>query len=420
MRGADLGDLLSLPSAPEDLRATSVSSQSGSSDLSSASSSTSSFYSPSSFVPANLADKVSSLFSITAPLSASSSSSLSSASSRFTHSPSPVSDEAELLDAELDELQQQRQWAATDPKLHSAALATQHAQRTAATILSSASASSLATSASAADAIAQAHSADGLFHAAAASSTVDSHLSAHPIQSAAAAFPTATYSSLPAQSATLQRPLSSHAAHPSAAAASSLDDPLSAASSCSSSSSSSSCRAIDHTRITPAELHGRYTLVRYLGSGSYGHVHVARDSSGREVAIKKIVAIFDNLTNAKRLLREIKILRMLQHCNVISLREILPPVDPQRFDDLLIVFEFVETDLQKLIHSDQPFSNDHVQYFLYQLLCGVKYIHSGHVIHRDLKPANVLVNSDCSMRICDFVSSTHTHSARQHTLDAAA
>ena len=119
---------------------------------------------------------------------------------------------------------------------------------------------------------------------------------------------------------------------------------------------------------------------------------------------------------------------MLNQANVIRLLEILPPVQPACFDDLLIVFEFVETDLQKLIHSDQPFTNDHVQYFLYQLLCGVRYIHSAHIIHRDLKPANVLVNSDCSLKICDFGLARSTGGApdlcqtplpQQSTLSAA-
>ena len=409
MRQPDDGDLLALPCAPDDLRSSSVNSQSTASELSSSSSS-SSFYSPSSFVPTNLADKVSSLFSLTAPLSASSASSISSTSSRFPGSPSPVSSEAELLDAELDELQHGAEWSAADlvmaGKLPTGALTHQQAQQAAAAILSSTS--SLSSAAAASKLSAASASLASAASLSSSNTVTHSRKDTFPSSSSSssslpAASQQSVHSTLPPSSqhlhSTAHHP-SSHATQSSAAVPHTLDDPLSSASSCSSASSTSS-RAIDHTRITTAELHGRYTLVRYLGSGSYGHVHVARDPTGKEVAIKKIVNIFDNLTNAKRLLREIKILRMLQHVNVISLREILPPVDPTRFDDLLIVFEFVETDLQKLIHSDQPFSNDHVQYFLYQLLCGVKYIHSGHIIHRDLKPANVLVNSDCSLKICE-------------------
>ena len=44
----------------------------------------------------------------------------------------------------------------------------------------------------------------------------------------------------------------------------------------------------------------------------------------------------------------------------------------------------------------------HVQYMLYHLILGVNYMHGAGIIHRDLKPANVLINADCSIKICDF------------------
>ncbi|XP_037663934.1 mitogen-activated protein kinase 7 isoform X2 [Choloepus didactylus] len=62
----------------------------------------------------------------------------------------------------------------------------------------------------------------------------------------------------------------------------------------------------------------------------------------------------------------------------------------------------MESDLHQIIHSSQPLTLEHVRYFLYQLLRGLKYMHSAQVIHRDLKPSNLLVNENCELKIGDF------------------
>ena len=67
-----------------------------------------------------------------------------------------------------------------------------------------------------------------------------------------------------------------------------------------------------------------------------------------------------------------------------------------------MVTELFETDLDRIISSSQALSDAHTQYFLYQLLRGLKWTHSANVLHRDLKPANLLVNSNCDLAICDF------------------
>lgn len=59
----------------------------------------------------------------------------------------------------------------------------------------------------------------------------------------------------------------------------------------------------------------------------------------------------------------------------------------------------METDLYKLLKS-QRLSNDHICYFLYQILRGLKYIHSANVLHRDLKPSNLLLNTTCDLKVC--------------------
>jgi len=66
------------------------------------------------------------------------------------------------------------------------------------------------------------------------------------------------------------------------------------------------------------------------------------------------------------------------------------------------VLDFMETDLHQIIYSKNELTEEHVQYFTYQILRGLKFIHSAHVIHRDLKPSNLLLNSNCDLKICDF------------------
>lgn len=66
--------------------------------------------------------------------------------------------------------------------------------------------------------------------------------------------------------------------------------------------------------------------------------------------------------------------------------------------DVYIVQCLMETDLHKLLKT-QTISNEHVCYFLYQILRGLKYIHSANVLHRDLKPSNLLLNTNCDLKV---------------------
>ncbi|GAY38230.1 hypothetical protein CUMW_035110 [Citrus unshiu] len=140
-----------------------------------------------------------------------------------------------------------------------------------------------------------------------------------------------------------------------------------------------------------------------IGRGAYGIVCSAVNSETKEeVAIKKITNAFDNRIDAKRILREIKLLCHMNHENIVKVKDIIPPMDKEKFNDVYIVYELMDTDLHQIIRSKQALTDDHCQYFLYQLLRGLKYIHSANVLHRDLKPSNLLLNANCDLKICDF------------------
>ncbi|EEF32143.1 mitogen-activated protein kinase homolog NTF6 [Ricinus communis] len=143
--------------------------------------------------------------------------------------------------------------------------------------------------------------------------------------------------------------------------------------------------------------------IQPVGRGAYGIVCCARNSETKEeVAIKKIGNAFDNRIDAKRTLREIKLLCHMDHENIVKIKDIIPPPERATFNDVYIVYELMDTDLHQIIRSTQALTDDHVQYFLYQLLRGLKYVHSANVLHRDLKPSNLLLNANCDLKICDF------------------
>nr|POE81430.1 mitogen-activated protein kinase like ntf6 [Quercus suber] len=147
--------------------------------------------------------------------------------------------------------------------------------------------------------------------------------------------------------------------------------------------------------------------IQPVGRGAYGIVCCAKNSqtneeTNEEVAIKKIGNAFDNRIDAKRTLREIKLLCHMDHENVVKIKDIIRPPAREKFNDVYIVYELMDTDLNQIIRSNQALTDDHCQYFLYQLLRGLKYVHSANVLHRDLKPSNLLLDANCDLKICDF------------------
>ena len=166
----------------------------------------------------------------------------------------------------------------------------------------------------------------------------------------------------------------------------------------------------------------RYQNLKPIGSGAQGIVCAAYDTvTQQNVAIKKLSRPFQNVTHAKRAYREFKLMKLVNHKNIIgkyynrngkvlnvliyqNLLGLLNCFTPQKsleeFLDLYIVMELMDANLCQVINMD--LDHERMSYLLYQMLCGIKHLHLAGVIHRDLKPSNIVVRSDCTLKILDF------------------
>lgn len=156
------------------------------------------------------------------------------------------------------------------------------------------------------------------------------------------------------------------------------------------------------------EVPERYQNLSPVGSGAYGQVCSAIDTvTNQKVAIKKLARPFQSAIHAKRTYRELRLLKHMNHENVIGLLNVFTPsTNIEDFQDVYLVNHLMGADLNSIIRT-QRLSDDHVQFLVYQILRGLKYIHSAAIIHRDLKPSNIAVNEDCELKILDFGLARH-------------
>ncbi|XP_063478545.1 mitogen-activated protein kinase 12 isoform X8 [Symphalangus syndactylus] len=154
---------------------------------------------------------------------------------------------------------------------------------------------------------------------------------------------------------------------------------------------------------TAWEVRAVYRDLQPVGSGAYGAVCSAVDSrTGAKVAIKKLYRPFQSELFAKRAYRELRLLKHMRHENVIGLLDVFTPDETlDDFTDFYLVMPFMGTDLGKLMKHEK-LGEDRIQFLVYQMLKGLRYIHAAGIIHRDLKPGNLAVNEDCELKILDF------------------
>jgi len=143
----------------------------------------------------------------------------------------------------------------------------------------------------------------------------------------------------------------------------------------------------------------RYLKMEKVGEGTYGVVYKAKDLvTGDIVAMKKIRLDAEDEGVPSTAIREISLLKELNHPNIVRLVNVLLIENK-----LYLVFEFLDKDLRK--YSDIVKKNMHkmlIKSYLYQLLKGICFCHQHRVLHRDLKPQNLLIDRKGNLKIGDF------------------
>ncbi|KAJ0392271.1 hypothetical protein P43SY_005492 [Pythium insidiosum] len=143
----------------------------------------------------------------------------------------------------------------------------------------------------------------------------------------------------------------------------------------------------------------RYQKLEKIGEGTYGIVYKAKDRvTGEVIALKKIRLEAEDEGIPSTAIREISLLKELQHINIVRLYNI---VHTER--KLTLVFEYLDQDLKKYLDvCEKGLDTPIMKSFLYQLLRGIAYCHQHRVLHRDLKPQNLLINREGELKLADF------------------
>ncbi|XAR51704.1 Cyclin-dependent kinase [Bertholletia excelsa] len=152
-----------------------------------------------------------------------------------------------------------------------------------------------------------------------------------------------------------------------------------------------------------------------IGQGTYSNVYRARDvETGRIVALKKVKFDTFQEESIKFMAREIKILRRLDHPNVMKLEGI---ITNKLSCSIYLVFEYMEHDISRLLSCpDVAFSDAQIKCYMKQLLAGLEHCHLKGVMHRDIKASNILLNNEGILKIGDFGLANYISSRHRQAL----
>merc|ERR1711879_965568 len=136
-----------------------------------------------------------------------------------------------------------------------------------------------------------------------------------------------------------------------------------------------------------------------LGEGTYGIVYKARNRETDDiVALKRIRLESEDEGVPCTAIREISLLKELNHPNVVKLYDVI-----HTEKKLTLVFEYLDQDLKMFMDEAQgEIALPTMKWFLFQLCRGIAYCHQRRVLHRDLKPQNLLINRKGDLKLADF------------------
>jgi MAP/microtubule affinity-regulating kinase len=150
---------------------------------------------------------------------------------------------------------------------------------------------------------------------------------------------------------------------------------------------------------TARKIIGHYELDKSIGQGNYAKVRLATHTlTGEKVAVKIIDKTKLDKATSKKLFREVKIMKMLNHPSIVRLYEVIDTPE-----ELYLILEYVPGGevFDYLIAHGRMKEKDAREHFR-QIVSSVAYCHSMHVVHRDLKAENLLLDANLNIKVADF------------------
>lgn len=147
----------------------------------------------------------------------------------------------------------------------------------------------------------------------------------------------------------------------------------------------------------------RYRSLHVIGHGSFGVVASAHDShTNQRVAIKKILSAFSSSKSARYVLREVRLLRHINHPNIVRLLDIDVPYKYRAWDEVYIITPLLQTDLKNALKNGILTDEKQRKKIAFDLLCALEYMHASGLMHRDVKSKNVLLDEQFNVQLCDL------------------